>query len=80
MVQGPIPYGNVVPRWFDRRRGLSLGQMMLGIGSGAMIMPFLARPPAANPCLFDSRFLISNGRADCDLRHHGWVRGARGQN
>jgi MFS family permease len=40
---GPIPYGSVVSRWFDRRRGLALGLMMLGIGGGAMIMPSLAQ-------------------------------------
>ncbi|MGA8617194.1 MAG: MFS transporter [Candidatus Sulfotelmatobacter sp.] len=40
---GPIPYGYVVCRWFDRRRGLALGLMMVGIGSGAMIMPSLAQ-------------------------------------
>jgi len=40
---GPIPYGTVVSHWFDRRRGLALGLTMLGIGSGAMIMPSLAQ-------------------------------------
>jgi MFS family permease len=40
---GPIPYGYTVCRWFDRRRGLALGLMMVGIGSGAMIMPSLAQ-------------------------------------
>jgi MFS family permease len=40
---GPIPYGNVVSCWFDRRRGLALGLMMLGIGSGAIVVPFLAQ-------------------------------------
>ena len=40
---GPVPYGNVVARWFDRRRGLALGLMMVGIGSGAMIMPSFAQ-------------------------------------
>lgn len=39
---GPIPYGFVVSHWFDRRRGLALGLMMVGIGSGAMIMPSFA--------------------------------------
>ena len=39
---GPIPYGHVVSHWFDRRRGLALGLMMIGIGSGAMIMPAFA--------------------------------------
>jgi MFS family permease len=40
---GPVPYGSVVSHWFDRRRGLALGLMMFGIGSGAMIMPALAQ-------------------------------------
>lgn len=40
---GPLPYGNVVSLWFDRYRGLALGLMMVGIGSGAMIMPSLAQ-------------------------------------
>jgi MFS family permease len=40
---GPIPYGYTVCRWFDRRRGLALGPVMVGIGSGAMIMPSLAQ-------------------------------------
>jgi MFS family permease len=40
---GPVPYGSVVSHWFDRRRGLALGLMMFGIGSGAMIMPSLAQ-------------------------------------
>jgi MFS family permease len=40
---GPIPYGSVVSYWFDRRRGLALGLMMTGIGSGAMIMPSFAQ-------------------------------------
>jgi MFS family permease len=39
---GPIPYGSVVSHWFDGRRGLALGLMMIGIGSGAMIMPSFA--------------------------------------
>lgn len=36
---GPVPYTDVVSHWFDRRRGLALGLMMLGPGFGAMIMP-----------------------------------------
>jgi len=39
---GPLPYGLVVSHWFDRHRGLALGLMMVGIGSGAMIMPSFA--------------------------------------
>jgi MFS family permease len=41
---GPVPYGSVVSYWFDRRRGLALGLMMLGIGLGAIIMPSLTQP------------------------------------
>jgi MFS family permease len=40
---GPLPYGKVVSLWFDRRRGLALGLMMVGIGLGAMIMPSVAQ-------------------------------------
>jgi MFS family permease len=40
---GPLPYGKVVSVWFDRSRGLALGLMMVGIGSGAMIMPSVAQ-------------------------------------
>jgi MFS family permease len=40
---GPLPYAKVISFWFDRYRGLALGLMMVGIGSGAMIMPFVAQ-------------------------------------
>jgi MFS family permease len=40
---GPIPYGDLVSRWFDRNRGLAIGLMMLGIGLGAMLMPSIAQ-------------------------------------
>jgi len=40
---GPIPFGSLVSRWFDRLRGLALGLTMLGIGLGAVIMPSLAQ-------------------------------------
>jgi len=40
---GPIAYGNVVTHWFDRRRGLALGVMMLGIGLGALVIPTLVQ-------------------------------------
>jgi MFS family permease len=40
---GPIPYGSVITRWFDKRRGLALGLMMLGIGLGAMVMPVVSQ-------------------------------------
>lgn len=38
---GPIAYSSVISRWFDRRRGVALALMMLGIGIGAMVMPSL---------------------------------------
>jgi MFS family permease len=40
---GPIPYGSLVSHWFDGFRGLALGLTMLGIGIGAIVMPFLAQ-------------------------------------
>jgi MFS family permease len=40
---GPVPYCQVVSHWFDRRRGLALGIMMLGLGAGALIMPSAAQ-------------------------------------
>jgi cyanate permease len=40
---GPIAYGNVVTRWFDRRRGLALGLSTMGIGLGAVVMPVIAQ-------------------------------------
>lgn len=42
-VPAPIPYVKVISRWFDRRRGLALGLTMVGIGSGAILMPALAQ-------------------------------------
>ncbi|HTQ60846.1 MAG TPA: MFS transporter [Candidatus Solibacter sp.] len=38
----PVPYGKVVSRWFDRRRGLALGFTMCGVGTGAILMPALS--------------------------------------
>jgi MFS family permease len=38
-----VPYALVVSRWFDRRRGLALGGMMVGLGLGAMVMPVVAQ-------------------------------------
>jgi MFS family permease len=38
---GPVPYGKIVSVWFDRLRGLAFGLMMIGIGTGAMIIPLL---------------------------------------
>ena len=39
----PVPYGVVVSHWFDRRRGLALGLMAIGLGLGAIFMPLLAQ-------------------------------------
>jgi len=39
----PVPYGIVVSRWFDRRRGLALGLMMMELSSGAILMPPIAQ-------------------------------------
>src|SRR6266480_6940064 len=38
----PVPYGAVASRWFDQRRGLALGLMMLGLGIGAITLPLIA--------------------------------------
>jgi MFS family permease len=38
-----VPYALVVSRWFDRRRGLALGGMMVGLGLGAVAMPIVAQ-------------------------------------
>jgi MFS family permease len=38
-----VPYALVVSRWFDRRRGLALGGMMVGLGLGAIVMPVVAQ-------------------------------------
>src|SRR3954469_11704544 len=38
-----VPYALVVSRWFDRRRGLALGGMMIGLGVGASAMPLVAQ-------------------------------------
>jgi MFS family permease len=35
----PIPYVKVISRWFDRHRGLALGLTVVGIGTGAILMP-----------------------------------------
>jgi MFS family permease len=39
----PVPYGIVVSRWFDKRRGLALGLMMFGISIGAILLPPIAQ-------------------------------------
>jgi MFS family permease len=46
IIQGsssPVSYSVVVSHWFNRWRGLSLGLMMLGIGVGAIVVPFAAQ-------------------------------------
>jgi MFS family permease len=40
---GPVPYAVVVSRWFNRRRGLALGFMMLGVGIGSIVVPLAAQ-------------------------------------
>jgi len=40
---GAMSYTDVISRWFDRRRGLALSVMMLGMGSGAIVMPSIAQ-------------------------------------
>jgi MFS family permease len=40
---GPVAFAKVISHWFDRRRGLALGVMMLGLGLGAFVMPSLAQ-------------------------------------
>lgn len=39
---GAMSYTKVVSQWFDRRRGLALSVMMLGMGLGAVILPSVA--------------------------------------
>jgi MFS family permease len=38
-----VPYALVVSRWFNRRRGLALGLMMVGLGAGSIAMPPVAQ-------------------------------------
>lgn len=40
---GPVPYGVVISHWFNRRRGLALGLVGLGIGVGAFAVPLLSQ-------------------------------------
>ncbi len=40
---GAMPYTDVVSHWFDRRRGLAISIMMLGIGLGAIAIPSVAQ-------------------------------------
>ena len=39
----PVPYLKVVSNWFDRRRGLAIGLSMVGLGTGAILMPPIAQ-------------------------------------
>lgn len=43
IAMSPIPYGVAVSHWFNRRRGLALGFMMVGVGLGAIVAPLLAQ-------------------------------------
>jgi MFS family permease len=43
IASSPIGYGAVISRWFDRRRGLALGLIMLGMGVGTAVMPPIAQ-------------------------------------
>lgn len=36
--QSPVPYANVVARWFDRERGLALGLATAGVGLGVAVL------------------------------------------
>jgi MFS family permease len=40
---GPLSYGVVISHWFNRRRGMALGLMGLGIGIGAFVLPLIAQ-------------------------------------
>jgi MFS family permease len=40
---GAMSYTDVVSHWFDRHRGLALSVMMLGMGSGAIVIPSMAQ-------------------------------------
>src|SRR5215469_9973453 len=35
----PVSYCDVISHWFDRRRGMALGFIMIGLGAGAVVMP-----------------------------------------
>jgi len=45
---GAMSYTRVISRWFDRRRGLALSVMMLGMGVGAIVMPPIAQQLVAS--------------------------------
>jgi len=38
-----MSYTDVVSHWFDRRRGLALNVMMLGMGLGSIVIPSVAQ-------------------------------------
>jgi MFS family permease len=40
---GPVSYGVVISHWFNRRRGLALGLMGLGVGVGAFAIPLISQ-------------------------------------
>lgn len=39
----PVPYSNVISHWFDKKRGLALGLVMVGLGLGTFLMPSFAQ-------------------------------------
>ena len=39
----PVPYGVVISNWFDRRRGLALGLIAVGLGIGGVVIPLVAQ-------------------------------------
>jgi MFS family permease len=39
----PVPYGVVISNWFDRRRGLALGLIAVGLGLGGVVIPLVAQ-------------------------------------
>jgi MFS family permease len=39
----PVPYSKVISRWFDQKRGLALGLVMVGPALGGFILPPLAQ-------------------------------------
>ena len=39
----PVPYGIVISHWFNRRRGLALGLMMMGAGVSTVVVPILTQ-------------------------------------
>jgi MFS family permease len=40
---GTMPYADAVSHWFDKRRGLALSVLMLGMGLGAVVIPTIAQ-------------------------------------